>query len=45
LIKIPRLADQVKRNIRERDILLQDRSMTSPLAIAMTHHQRVVAQV
>jgi hypothetical protein len=45
LIKIPRLTDQIKRDIRQRDILLQDRAMTGPFAIAMTQDQRIITQV
>src|SRR5688572_14744987 len=37
-----RLADEVERHVGERDVLLEDRSMTAPLGQAMTQDQAIV---
>src|SRR5688572_17034628 len=44
LEKQVRLADQVERGIRQRDVLLEDRTMAAPLGRAMTEDESVVAE-
>ena len=39
-----RLADQVERDVRERDVLLEDRTVTAPFGQPVAEHQAVVAE-
>ena len=45
LKEIPCLPDEVKSNIGNGDILLQDGTMPRPFAVAMTQDQYVIRQV
>jgi hypothetical protein len=45
LIKIPGLANQIQRNIGKGYILLQDRTMPGPFAVAMSEDQGIVGQM
>ena len=45
LIKISRLPNEIKRNVGNCNILFQDWSMRTPLAVAVTENKRVVGKV
>jgi hypothetical protein len=38
------LADEIERDVRERDVLLENRTMPAPLRETMTEHESIVAK-
>jgi len=45
LIEIPCLANEIKRNVGDRNILFQDRPVATPFTVAMTENEGIVRQV
>ena len=43
-VERPRLADEVERDVRERDVLLEHRRVAAPFGQTMPEHERIVGE-